>query len=112
MRITIDCPKCDAAKRPLQECAACGAAGSAADVPAWRERLHAHAMGVIMAPPRRGVVDRPPRIASPLHAVVRLDDLVIATETLIVPDTVSPPAHPLSFDWDEPRGIRRLRKSA
>jgi hypothetical protein len=112
MRITIECPKCDAAKRPLQECDACGAAGSAGDVTVWRDRLHARALGVIMAEPRRGVVAEPPRIAGPLHAVIRLDDLISATETLIVPDTVSPPAHPLSFDWDEHRGIRRLRKSA
>jgi hypothetical protein len=112
MRITIDCPRCDAAKRPLQSCAACGAAGTAADVAAWRERLHAHHMAVILAEPRRGLVDQPPRIPSPLHAVVRLDDLIEATETLIVPDTVAPPSSPLSFDWDERRGLRRLRKSA
>jgi hypothetical protein len=112
MRIMIDCHECDAAKRPLQDCAACGAAGRADDVDAWRRRLHAHHMSVILAEPHRGVVDQPPRIPSPLHAVVQLDDLISATETLIVPDTVAPPAHPLSFDWNERRGIRRLRKSA
>jgi hypothetical protein len=31
---------------------------------------------------------------------------------MIVPDTVAPPANPLSFDWHERRGLRRLRKSA
>jgi hypothetical protein len=112
MRITIDCTRCDAAKRPLQRCAACGAAGTLADLAAWRERLHAHHMSVILAEPRRGAVDQPPRIPSPLHAVVRLEDLIEATETLIVPDTVAPPSNPLSFDWDERRGLRRLRKSA
>jgi hypothetical protein len=112
MRITIDCPECETAKRPLQTCATCGAAGTFADVAAWRERLHAHHMAVILAEPHRGAVEQPPRIPSPLHAVVRLDDLISATETLIVPDTVAPPANPLSFDWDERRGIRRLRKSA
>ena len=112
MRITIECPTCDAAKRPLQDCAACGAAGTHADVAAWRERLHAHHMAVILAEPRRGRVDLPPRIPSPLHAVVRLDDMIEATETLIVPDTVAPPANPLSFDWNEHRRLRRLRKSA
>jgi hypothetical protein len=112
MRITIDCPECDAAKRPLQDCSACGAAGTAADVAVWRKRLHAHHMAVILAEPHRGVVALPPRIASPLHAVVRLDDLIAATETLIVPDTVAPPDDPLSFDWNERRGLRRLRRSA
>jgi hypothetical protein len=112
MRIMIDCPECDAAKRPLQQCAACGAAGRAEDVADWRRRLYAHHMAVITAEPRRGIVEQPPRIASPLHAIVRVDDLLSATETLIVPDTVAPPSNPLSFDWDERRGIRRLRKSA
>ena len=44
--------------------------------------------------------------------MLRLDDLVEATETLIVPDTVAPPTNPLSFDWNDRRGLRRLRKSA
>jgi hypothetical protein len=112
MRITIDCPECEAAKRPLQACAACGAEGRADDVAAWRRRLHAHHMGVILAEPRRTAIELPPRIARPLHAIVRLDDLIEASETLIVPDTVAPPTNPLSFDWNERRGIRRLRKSA
>jgi hypothetical protein len=41
-----------------------------------------------------------------------MDDLVGATHTLIVPDTVAPPSDPLSFDWHERRGLRRLRRSA
>ncbi len=53
MQITIDCPQCDAAKRPLQACAACGAAGRPEDVAAWRQRLHAHHLSVILAEPRR-----------------------------------------------------------
>ena len=73
MQILIDCHECDAARRPLQSCAACGAAGRAEDVAAWRERLHAHHLAVILAEPRRGVVTQPPRVPSPLHAVVRLD---------------------------------------
>ncbi len=44
--------------------------------------------------------------------MLRLDDLVEATETMIVPDTVAPPTNPLSFDWHDRRGLRRLRKSA
>jgi hypothetical protein len=41
-----------------------------------------------------------------------MGDLVDATDTLIVPDTVAPPSDPLSFDWDERRRLRRLRRSA
>ena len=31
---------------------------------------------------------------------------------MIVPDTVVPPSDPLSFDWNERRGLRRLRRTA
>jgi hypothetical protein len=112
MHITIDCPECDAAKRPLQACAACGAQGRLEDVAAWRRRLHAHHLAVIMAPPRRPSPDLPVRLPRPLRVVLRLEELVEATETLIVPDTVAPPPNPLSFDWHERRGLLRLRKSA
>ncbi|HEY3765552.1 MAG TPA: hypothetical protein VGL44_10375 [Gaiellales bacterium] len=112
MRITIDCPECNAAKRPLQTCAACGAAGRLEDLTAWRLRLHAHHMAVITARPRRETPDVTVRMPRPLHVVVQLDELIEATETMIVPDTVAPPPNPLSFDWDDHRGIRRLRKSA
>jgi hypothetical protein len=44
--------------------------------------------------------------------VIALNELVEATETLIVPDTVAPPSDPLSFDWHERRGLRRRRRSA
>jgi hypothetical protein len=44
--------------------------------------------------------------------VVAMDELVEATETLIVPDTVALPSDPLSFDWHERRRLRRLRRSA
>ena len=39
-------------------------------------------------------------------------DIMEASETLIIPDTVAPPANPLSFDWDDNRRLRRLRRSA
>jgi hypothetical protein len=112
MHITIDCHECNAAKRPLQACTSCGAAGGPADVVAWRRRLHAHHLGVIMAEPRRDAMELPTRLPRPLRMVLQLDELIEATETLIVPDTVAPPSNPLSFDWDEHRGLRRLRKSA
>ena len=112
MRINIDCPQCDAAKRPLQACASCGAAGRPEDVAAWRQRLHAHHMSVILAEPRADIPQAPGRLPRPLRIVLRLDQLIDATETMIVPDTVAPPLHPLSFDWNDRRGLRRLRKSA
>jgi hypothetical protein len=112
MRITIDCTQCNAAKRPLQTCASCGAEGRAEDVVAWRRRLHAHHMSVILAEPRRDSQTPPTKLPRPLRVVLRLDELVEATETMIVPDTVAPPPNPLSFDWHERRGLLRLRKSA
>ena len=69
-------------------------------------------MGVILAEPRRDALAAPRAAAAPAAVVLRLDELIEATETLIVPDTVAPPTNPLSFDWDERRGLRRLRKSA
>jgi hypothetical protein len=111
MQITIDCPRCDAAKRPLQTCAACGAPGRAAEIDSWRERLHSHHLALIMAEPRRAPA-LPIPLPRPLRVVVAMGDLVDATDTLIVPDTVAPPSDPLSFDWDERRRLRRLRRSA
>ena len=111
MQITIDCPRCDAAKRPLQTCAACGAPGRAAEIDAWRRRLHSHHLGVIMAEPRRAPAGPIP-LPRPLRVVVALDELVEATATLIVPDTVAPLSDPLSFDWHERRGLRRRRRTA
>lgn len=111
MQITIDCPRCDAAKRPLQTCAACGAPGRTAEIDAWRRRLHSHHLGVIMAEPHRAPAG-PITLPRPLRVVVALDELIEATDTLIVPDTVAPPSDPLSFDWHERRGLRRRRRSA
>jgi hypothetical protein len=111
MQITIDCPRCDAAKRPLQTCAACGAPGRPAEIDAWRQRLHSHHLSVIMAEPRRTPAG-PIQLPRPLRVVVALDELVEATDTLIVPDTVAPPSDPLSFDWHERRGLRRRRRTA
>jgi hypothetical protein len=110
MQITIDCPRCDAAKRPLQTCAACGASGRAAEIDAWRRRLHSHHRGVIMAEPRRAPA-APVALPRPIRVVVAMDELAEATDTLIVPDTVAPPSAPLSFDWHERRRLR-LRRSA
>lgn len=112
MRITIDCPECDAAKRPLQACSSCGAAGRPEDIAAWRQRLYAHHMGVILAEPRRDLSQSPVRLPRPLRIVLQLEELIEATETMIVPDTVALPTNPLSFDWHDRRGLRRLRKSA
>jgi hypothetical protein len=64
-----------------------------------------------MAKPRRAPAPPIP-LPRPLRVVVAVDELVDATATLIVPDTVAPPSDPLSFDWDERRGLRRLRRSA
>jgi hypothetical protein len=112
MRITIDCPECGAAKRPLVACAACGAEGGLAELPAWREGLHARSTAIMLAEPHRDTFAAPVPLPRPLRVVLDMDDLDSATETLIVPDTVALPANPLSFDWDERRGLRRLRKSA
>lgn len=112
MRITIDCPECDAAKRPLQACASCGAAGRPEDVAAWRQRLHAHHLSVILAEPRRDASGAPTQLPRPLRIVLCVEELIEATETLIVPDTGALPTNPLSFDWHDRRGLRRLRKSA
>jgi len=111
MEITIDCPTCDAAKRPLQACAACGAPGGIAEIAAWRRQLHSHHLGVIMAEPRRAPAP-PVSLPRPLRVVVAMSDMVEATDTLIVPDTVGPAPDPLSFDWHERRGLRRLRRTA
>ena len=111
MQITIDCPRCDTAKRPLQACSACGAPGAISEIAAWREQLHRHHLGVIMAEPQRAPVP-PVSLPRPLRVVVAMGDLVGATEGMIVPDTVGPATDPLSFDWHERRGLRRLRRSA
>jgi len=110
MQITIDGPRGDTAKRPLQTCAGCGAPGRTAEIDAWRQRLHTHHLGVIMAEPRR-VPATPIALPRPLRVVIAMEELVEATETLIVPDTVAPPSDPLSFDWHERRRLR-LRRSA
>jgi hypothetical protein len=44
--------------------------------------------------------------------VLRLDALFDTQETMIVPESVVLPNNPLSFDWDDRRSLRRLRKSA
>src|SRR4029079_11390143 len=75
MRITIVCPRCDTAKRPLKACAACGAAGGIAEIAAWREQLHRHHLGVIMAEPQRGP-GPPASLPRPPALVGALDELV------------------------------------
>jgi hypothetical protein len=112
MHITIDCPVCESAKRPLQTCAACGTEGQIDELSAWRKRLHAHSMSVILAEPRRDTFAAPVQLPRPLQIVLRLEELFEASETLIVPESVVLPNNPLSFDWDERGGRRRLRKSA
>ena len=112
MRITIDCPECGAAKRPLVACTACGSDRGLEELPAWREGLRARSTAILLAEPHRDTIAAPVPLPRPLRVVVDLDELASAGETLIVPDTVAPPANPLSFDWNERRGLRRLRKSA
>jgi hypothetical protein len=112
MHITIDCPACDSAKRPLQACAACGAAGQIDELSAWRKRLHAHSMSVILAEPRRDTIAAPVQLPRPLQIVLRLEELFETSDDLIVPESVVLPQNPLSFDWDDRRSMRRLRKSA
>jgi hypothetical protein len=112
MQITIDCPSCKSAKRPLQPCAACGTEGQIEELAAWRKRLHAHSMSVIMAEPRRDTFAAPTQLPRPLQIVLRLEELFETPETLIVPESVMLPNNPLSFNWDEHRSLRRLRKSA
>ena len=74
-------------------------------------QLHSHHLGVIMADPHRAPVP-PVSLPRPLRVVVAMDDLVGAGQAMIVPDTVGPATDPLSFDWHERRGLRRLRRSA
>jgi hypothetical protein len=112
MQITIDCPVCESAKRPLQPCAACGADAQIEELTAWRERLHAHFMSVILAEPRRETYTEPVQLPRPLQIVLRLDELFETSEAMIVPESVVLPNNPLSFDWEERRSRRRLRKSA
>jgi hypothetical protein len=114
MHITIDCPECESAKRPLQPCAACGAtAAQHEELMTWRQRLHAHHMSVILAEPRRETFATPVQLPRPLRVVLRLEALFETSDELIVPESVVLPSNPLSFDWDdESRGLRRLRKSA
>ena len=113
MHITIDCPACESAKRPLQPCAACGAEGQIDELTAWRKRLHAHSLSVILAEPRRDTLAAPVAAAAPAADRLRLEELFeTSTEDLIVPESVVLPNNPLSFDWDERRSLRRLRKSA
>jgi hypothetical protein len=113
MNITIDCPSCESAKRPLQPCAACGTEGQIEELSAWRKRLHAHSLSVIMAEPRRDTLAAPVHLPRPLEIRLRLEELFeTSSEALIVPESVVLPNNPLSFDWDERRSLRRLRKSA
>jgi hypothetical protein len=115
MNITIDCPSCTAAKRPLQPCAACGTEGQIGELGAWRKRLHAHSLSVILAEPRRDSLAAPAHLPRPLQIRLRLEELFetsSSSDDMIVPESVVLPNNPLSFDWDERRSLRRLRKSA
>ena len=113
MQITIDCPECESAKRPLRPCSACGAtAAEHEELTVWRKRLHAHHMSVILAEPRRDTFAVPVQLPRPLRVVLRLEGLFEAQDDLIVPESVVLPNNPLSFDWDDRRSLLRLRKSA
>ena len=78
----------------------------------WRRRLHAHYMSVILAEPRRETFAAPVHLPRPLQVVLRLEELFETSDDLIVPESVVLPNNPLSFDWDDRRSLRRLRKSA
>jgi hypothetical protein len=112
MQITVSCHACAGEKRPLTPCPWCSSDPSAtAEVAAWRSALHAASLARITAEPRRSpapVVTLP----TPIQVVVAVDGLSIRKPDPMFSDSVVPAADPLSFDWNEDRGLRRLRKTA
>ena len=112
MQITVSCHACAGEKRPLSPCPWCSSdPADAAEVAAWRSALHAESLARITAEPRRApapVVALP----TPIQVVVSVDGLAVRQADPMFSDSVVPAADPLSFDWNEDRGLRRLRKTA
>jgi hypothetical protein len=112
MQITVTCHACAGEKRPLTPCPWCSSDPSAdAEVTAWRSALHAESLARITAEPRRSpapVVTLP----RPIQVVVNVDGLSTRQPDPMFSDAVVPAADPLSFNWNEDRGLRRLRKTA
>ena len=113
MQITVPCHACTEAKRPLSPCPWCSSdAAPQSETAAWRSALHAFHLARITAEPR--LTPAPPaKLARPIQVVVTMGGAVVtSTDPILIPDSVVPAADPLSFDWDESRGLRRLRRSA
>ena len=113
MQITVSCHACAGEKRPLSPCPWCSSQHPEADleVAAWRSALHAESLARITAEPRRGpapVVSLP----TPIQVVVTVDGVAMRQADPIFSDAVVPASDPLSFDWNEDAGLRRLRRTA
>jgi hypothetical protein len=112
MQITVSCHACSGDKRPLSPCPWCSSEPAAvAEITAWRSALHAESIARITAEPRRSpapVVALP----TPIQVVVTVDGTAMRQPDPIFSDSVVPAADPLSFNWNEDRGLRRLRKTA
>jgi hypothetical protein len=112
MQITVSCHTCAGDKRPLTPCPWCSSEPTAeVEVAEWRSALHAESLARITAEPRRApapVVTLP----TPIQVVVSVDGFAVREPDPIFTETVVPAADPLSFDWDEARGLRRLRRTA
>jgi hypothetical protein len=112
MQITVSCHACAGEKRPLSPCPWCSSEPAAEpEVTAWRRALHAASLARITAEPRRSpapVVTLP----TPITVVVTMDGYVSRPADPIFSEPVDQAADPLSFDWNEDRGLRRLRKTA
>jgi hypothetical protein len=113
MQITVSCHTCAGEKRPLSPCPWCSSQSEAeVEVAAWRSALHAESLARITAEPRRApapVVSLP----TPIQVVVTVDGIAMRQAAdPIFSDAVVPAADPLSFDWNEEGGLRRLRRTA
>jgi hypothetical protein len=112
MQITVSCHACAGDKRPLSPCPWCSSEPAVdAEVTAWRTALHAESLARITAEPRRApapVVTLP----TPIKVLVTMDGYQTRQADPIFSESVVPAADPLSFDWNEDGGLRRLRKTA
>jgi hypothetical protein len=112
MQITVSCHTCSGEKRPLSPCPWCSSQPAAEiEVAAWRSALHAESLARITAEPRRApapVVSLP----TPIQVVVTVNGVPMRQADPIFSDAVVPASDPLSFDWNEDRGLRRLRRTA
>ena len=112
MQITVPCHACAGEKRPLIPCPWCSSEPALdAEVAAWRLALHAESLARITAEPRRApapVVTLP----TPIKVLVTMDGYETRQPDPIFSETVVPVADPLSFNWNDDRGLRRLRKTA